>query len=574
MKIFKTGKEQVYSVTVCRMYRGFTMTPGKLLFVILLLCQHVVAGEPVTMTDSFRQLMSVSGIDSAIEYYRKSPASFSGDRQQLNDLGYEMLDQQAAGAALKIFQLNIDLFPNAWQNRKSLGQAHYALQNYQLALDNYQLALDMLETSTPESDKRAGLIRKIARTHRKLGNYYAALYVFQLEVARDPTADWAVQKIGQWMLKYGHPNVGIRWLKRATDMQGSPDRAWQKLGNYLAKGSSYRYIRYLREGRNRFPYLAASWDRLAAALLDDYRFREAERVIAEALKLFQASSLWRTAGFQQGRAMLGHYEIDLQGEQFTAMGCGPYYAEDEVALKHYMKIENAISSSEFLIHLGDIGKGIDEVPESRYANVAGILNQLNRKPTFVVLGDNDWNDTVDPAKSLDYWKRHLGDFHRHFKLPFTVETQPIRKENFSFVLGDVMYIGINLPEGLVHDALEWQTRISENGVWIEYNLATTQAKAAVIMAHAPADVFDGLLLESLTRSATRFARPVLYLNANGHQWFYRKGEWADNITQVQLDKIYDEKPGYPPVQVRYTGRDDLPFVFDRRIASPIWQIRK
>jgi len=465
----------------------------------------------------------------------------------------------------------------SWSDHEDRANAYYLTGDYELSLDNSLLLLNMLEDSVTEGSeyplkKRKRLVKKIARTYRKLGDYYGALYAFQIEVARDPDADWAVQKIGQWMLKYGNIKVGIRWLKRATAMQDSPDYAWKKLGNYLQKWSTYRYLRYLREGRDRFPYLASSWDLLAATLLDDQRPREAERVIAKALSLFQANSLWRTAETIEGRSLIDTYTQSLPGEQFTAMGCGPYRVEDEIALKHYMITENRSSESLFIVHLGDLGKGIDEVPESRYANMAEILSVNNRKPTFVVLGDNDWNDTLNPDQSLGYWKRHLGNFHERFELPFAVVTQPQREENFSFQLRDVLYIGINLPEGRVHDETEWNKRIADNGNWIRQSLLSSNAKAAVILAHAPADVFDGLLLDSLRESAMLFAKPLMFLHANGHKWSYRNSESASNLIHVQLNKLHHEEPYYPPVQIRYTGFKDMPFVFDRRIGSPEWQV--
>ncbi len=475
--------------------------------------------------------------------------------------------------------LTITASPQEWFNYENLAVDYYEEKDYESSLVNSLQALNFLEDSVEVDTEytlkaRKRLVKKIAKTYRKLGNYHAALYIFQIEVARNPDADWAVQKIGQWMLKYGHRKVGIRWLKRATDMQGSPDGAWQKLGSYLRnKSSLYRYVRYLREGRDRFPYLASSWDRLAAGLLEDDRFFEAQRIIAKALTLFQAQSLWRTARSSLGQGLLAQYAHPLKGKQFTAMGCGPYGVEDELALKHYMKAEKAVSNSAFIIHLGDLGKGISEVPESRYVNMADILSLENAKPTFVVLGDNDWNDTADPAQSLGFWKRHLGKFYQRFDLPFNVKTQFQRDENFSFKLDDVEYIGINLPEGKVHDEIEWKKRITDNGEWIQHSLRSSNARAAVILAHAPADVFNGQLLDSLQKSAIEFAKPVLFLHANGHRWFYRKSLVAPNITHLQLNKIYDEAPYYPPVQIRYTGRNDLPFVIDRRIGSPAWQLQ-
>ncbi|MBT3204396.1 MAG: sel1 repeat family protein [Gammaproteobacteria bacterium] len=473
--------------------------------------------------------------------------------------------------------LNIPPLSTNWFDYEKLADAFYDMEDFESSLTNSLQAINMLEESAQEGSEyplkdRKRLIKKAAKIYRKQGNYYAALYLFQIEVARDPEADWAVQKIGQWMLKYGNVKVGIRWLKRATDMQNSPDQAWAKLGIYLRKWSTYRYLRYLREGRDRFPYLASSWDLLITTLLDDYRPREAKRVTAKALSLFQAESLWRTASTAAGRQLIEAYTQDISGEQFTAMGCGPYGVEAQVALKHYMKTESIVSKSAFIVHLGDLGKGIDEVPESRYVNMAETLSFNNHKPTFVVLGDNDWNDTLNPAQSLGYWKRHLGNLYERFELPFSVITQPEREENFSFKLGDVVYIGINLPEGRVHDEAEWKTRITDNAKWIRQSLLSSNAKAAVILAHAPADVFNGQLLNSLRESALLFAKPLLFLHANGHKWNYRQSEVAANLIHVQLDKLHDKYPFYPPVQISYTGFDTLPFVFDRRIASPEWQV--
>ena len=44
--------------------------------------------------------------------------------------------------------------------------------------------------------------------------------------------------------------------------------------------------------------------------------------------------------------------------RFSAMGCGPYRAEDEAALRHHIAQENRANlKSSFIIHLGDINSG-------------------------------------------------------------------------------------------------------------------------------------------------------------------------------------------------------------------------
>jgi hypothetical protein len=89
---------------------------------------------------------------------------------------------------------------------------------------------------------------------------------------------------------------------------------------------------------------------------------------------------------------------------FTAMGCGPYNAVAHRAIGRYMALENADGRSRFVVHLGDLfagapGKTMVLKPdrgEPTYAAVADVLSTNNRIPTFVVPGDNEWNDRLDP----------------------------------------------------------------------------------------------------------------------------------------------------------------------------------
>ncbi len=91
---------------------------------------------------------------------------------------------------------------------------------------------------------------------------------------------------------------------------------------------------------------------------------------------------------------------------FSAMGCGPYSLQAEQALSRFIQLENENPTSQFIIHCGDIvtGKNTDW-PESQYEKVAGILASGNKIPTFIVPGDNEWNDQVDPDRHWGYWKK-------------------------------------------------------------------------------------------------------------------------------------------------------------------------
>ncbi|MFC1619813.1 tetratricopeptide repeat protein [Candidatus Neomarinimicrobiota bacterium] len=71
-----------------------------------------------------------------IEYWQ-------GLEDRLNDLGYEYLRQDDGATAVKIFQLNVNLFPGSANVYDSLGEALYVQGEQELALTLYRRALEL-----------------------------------------------------------------------------------------------------------------------------------------------------------------------------------------------------------------------------------------------------------------------------------------------------------------------------------------------------------------------------------------------------------------------------------------------
>jgi hypothetical protein len=255
---------------------------------------------------------------------------------------------------------------------------------------------------------------------------------------------------------------------------------------------------------------------------------------------------------------------------FTAMGCGPYNPAAEVALERFIKIDNELETSAFMVHCGDIVTGeIKDWPESQYIRVAQILTEGNRIPTFIVPGDNEWNDQDDPAAGWQKWLNHFFCFDAKWDPPAPVERQAERLENFAFLLDGVLFIGLNKVGGKVHDKAEWATRLDDNAAWVAASIAKhgKRAHSAVIFAQAEAAGNTDRLVRGLAESAAAFGKPILYLHADGHKWYVIEGDYAPNITHVQMDLI---SSNFPPIQVTVTGDAKQPWVFDRRQNNQRW----
>lgn len=267
---------------------------------------------------------------------------------------------------------------------------------------------------------------------------------------------------------------------------------------------------------------------------------------------------------------------------FTAMGCGPYNENGAIAISHYIELENKEKSSSFLIHLGDIFKGTDsdemskeaDFGESRYLAIRKLLLANNSIPTFILPGDNEITDQKDVPKAISFWEKSFLLFDDNFKKTWEVNRQEKRKEHFSFKINDVLLVGLHKVGGKVLENDYWQNTLKDSTEWLSESLSKNKdVKAAVIFTHAPPKgKDDAAKIYSLVR---KFAKPVVYIHANGHKWTYKPEEGPENFCRVQLDLIHsrnldDKAPYYSPVQITVTGNDKEPFIFNRRLHDKKW----
>lgn len=244
---------------------------------------------------------------------------------------------------------------------------------------------------------------------------------------------------------------------------------------------------------------------------------------------------------------------------FYAMGDVPYAPGEDVLLPE--QIENLPGDSEFVIHVGDIKRGLPLCTEGVYQKVAGMLGK-SASPVFIIPGDNEWNDCVNPAQAWKYWDQYFMKFDERWPHRLSVSRQKIREENFAFVKGGVLIVGLNIVGGKVHDEQEWKLRHAGDLDWVESNLQRfgSEISSLVMFGHAkPAKVHNDFF-DPFSKVAEDFGKPVLYLHGDGHKWIHDRPFKAKNILRVEVD----QGGIAPPVKVIVTDHPAMPFEFDRR----------
>jgi CubicO group peptidase (beta-lactamase class C family) len=97
------------------------------------------------LANSLSALLKKDGIEEARVFYEKSKttAAYSLDENEINLLGYELLEQGKKQEAAFIFHLNLQAFPQSFNVYDSYGEVLLALGDTLSAIDHYLQSLDL-----------------------------------------------------------------------------------------------------------------------------------------------------------------------------------------------------------------------------------------------------------------------------------------------------------------------------------------------------------------------------------------------------------------------------------------------
>lgn len=207
---------------------------------------------------------------------------------------------------------------------------------------------------------------------------------------------------------------------------------------------------------------------------------------------------------------------------------------------------NSISAdATFAIHLGDIlNSTTDPCNNETFQRFAGYIEK-SPVPLFVVPGDNEFTDCLDPSAALDLWRQNFVRFdQRHWNHTLDVRTMDDRPESFSFVHRGTLFIGLNIVGIPRRDKSEWKERLSTQADWTidlieEQRDGDNAIGAIVVMAHAELrsrdhrhflDPIVDYIDDDLDNEI-----PIMYLQGDVHSWKYEK-DYEDQSSFVRVRK--------------------------------------
>jgi hypothetical protein len=113
------------------------------------------------LVDELTMVDTTQGIDAVVKHYHDlKQKGFEGcyvNEGQLNMLGYRMMNFDRTRDAIKIFQLNVDAYPESSNVYDSLGEAYMNNGDRELAIANYEKSLEL----DPENKNATEMLKKL-----------------------------------------------------------------------------------------------------------------------------------------------------------------------------------------------------------------------------------------------------------------------------------------------------------------------------------------------------------------------------------------------------------------------------
>src|SRR5579859_2717439 len=117
--------------------------------------------DPEPAAQALMLVENVKGTDAALNFYQRikdgTAKGFKADESSLNTMGYHLLAQKRIDEAIKVFQLNVQEYPNASNPYDSLGEAYMTAGKKELAIKNYEKSVEL----NPNNKNGVEMLKKL-----------------------------------------------------------------------------------------------------------------------------------------------------------------------------------------------------------------------------------------------------------------------------------------------------------------------------------------------------------------------------------------------------------------------------
>jgi tetratricopeptide (TPR) repeat protein len=118
--------------------------------------------KPMPIGVYLYDIIALQDVDKAIETYKRISLSslkngFVFDEDQLNSLGYQMIKEGKLQEAVKLFELNVEEYPESANAYDSRGEAYMKNGQIDLAIESYERSLEL----NPENDNAREMLRQM-----------------------------------------------------------------------------------------------------------------------------------------------------------------------------------------------------------------------------------------------------------------------------------------------------------------------------------------------------------------------------------------------------------------------------
>ena len=130
---------------------------------------RILYGEPYdpprrSIARVFYATLHAKDLETAIAEYRQlrksGPQDYSFRPAELNQVGYALLEAGRVEEAIKVFQLNVESYPEDGNGYDSLAEAYAAKGEKALAIKNYAKSLELDPTNAGAVDKLSRLVKR------------------------------------------------------------------------------------------------------------------------------------------------------------------------------------------------------------------------------------------------------------------------------------------------------------------------------------------------------------------------------------------------------------------------------